>query len=231
MGTIRVLGDDGIPQPEPPTVSVDPALTTGLEIGVDLNLLATGDDPDGNNQNLVYAWQVTSAPAGANFTLASTDGTSNVFTSQTVGDYEITVTVTDEVGLTAFATAIVSVVNNDTDGDGIIDSEDNCSLIPNPDQADQDNDGLGDVCDSDADGDGFINIVDCNDFDATINPNATEIIGNGIDENCNGLGDDSAAGLIGNIVTIINNLPNSDFRNGRSRQWYLIRLQKGGKSY
>ena len=35
----------------------------------------------------------------------------------------------------------------DTDGDTILDPADNCQLIPNPDQADEDSDALGDVCD------------------------------------------------------------------------------------
>ncbi len=35
----------------------------------------------------------------------------------------------------------------DSDGDGIIDSEDNCPNDPNPNQEDADGDGLGDVCD------------------------------------------------------------------------------------
>lgn len=34
----------------------------------------------------------------------------------------------------------------DTDGDGAIDGVDNCPLTPNPDQADCDGDGIGDVC-------------------------------------------------------------------------------------
>lgn len=37
---------------------------------------------------------------------------------------------------------------NDADSDGIVDSLDNCINIANPDQADYDNDGIGDVCDT-----------------------------------------------------------------------------------
>lgn len=37
---------------------------------------------------------------------------------------------------------------NDQDGDGVEDSVDNCPQDPNPDQADGDGDGIGDVCDS-----------------------------------------------------------------------------------
>jgi len=39
-----------------------------------------------------------------------------------------------------------SCVAEDNDGDGVIDADDNCPLIPNPNQADSDGDGRGDAC-------------------------------------------------------------------------------------
>lgn len=42
----------------------------------------------------------------------------------------------------------------------------------------------------DSDGDGFVWCRDCNDRDAAMNPNAVEICGNDVDENCNGRKDD-----------------------------------------
>nr|WP_319936714.1 PKD domain-containing protein [Neolewinella aquimaris] len=68
------------------------------------------------------------------------------------GTYNITLTVTDDEGTEGTASAELRVLNGqgDTDGDGIINDEDICPLIANPNQvlptfyADFDNDGLGD---------------------------------------------------------------------------------------
>ncbi|MCK5282800.1 MAG: thrombospondin type 3 repeat-containing protein [Nanoarchaeota archaeon] len=75
----------------------------------------------------------------------------------------------------------------DSDGDGVPDSLDNCPSIPNPNQEDIDNDGLGDACDSctDVDQDTYCaEIDDCNDNDDLVNPGAAEICNN-VDDNCN----------------------------------------------
>ena len=40
-------------------------------------------------------------------------------------------------------------LDDDSDGDGVPDVHDNCVIVPDPDQADLDNDGAGDRCDSD----------------------------------------------------------------------------------
>jgi hypothetical protein len=47
----------------------------------------------------------------------------------------------------------------DLDNDGVLNADDNCIYTPNPDQADSDNNGVGDVCEDD-DGDGVLNFED-----------------------------------------------------------------------
>lgn len=59
----------------------------------------------------------------------------------------------------------------DTDGDGIPDHLDNCSLIPNPDQRDTDGDGYGNVCDADLNNDGIVNQLDSGLFRAAFGSN------------------------------------------------------------
>jgi len=76
----------------------------------------------------------------------------------------------------------------DSDGDHAGDHCDNCIDLYNPGQDDLDGDGEGDSCDPDADGDGFWAICDdCDDLDPDTYPDAPELIGDGKDNNCNGL--------------------------------------------
>ena len=70
----------------------------------------------------------------------------------------------------------------DTDGDGILDSGDNCVNIPNADQSDIDGDGLGDVCDDDIDGDGILN--DDDNCPTRPNPDQIDSDGDGVGDAC-----------------------------------------------
>ena len=60
---------------------------------------------------------------------------------------------------------------NDADGDGYLDTDDNCANLFNPDQADSDRDGLGDLCDPKP-----------NDFDGQVSGHSV-LIGTGASSN------------------------------------------------
>jgi Zn-dependent metalloprotease len=73
-------------------------------------------------------------------------------------------------------------VDNDNDGDGVLDVDDNCPIVRNWPQADQDGDDLGNECDPDLDGDGTNNGMD----NCPIVPNGgqTDADGDGVGDLC-----------------------------------------------
>ncbi|NQZ42887.1 MAG: thrombospondin type 3 repeat-containing protein [Flavobacteriaceae bacterium] len=72
--------------------------------------------------------------------------------------------------------------DDDDDNDGIDDVDDNCPLTANADQADNDMDGLGDVCDDDDDNDGILDTEDNCPF--TANADQADGDGDGIGDVC-----------------------------------------------
>ena len=92
----------------------------------------------------------------------------------------------------------------DSDGDGVTDDVDNCPDNGNADQADLDDDDIGDVCDTDIDGDGLIT-----DQESTYStdPYNSDTDGDGInDGNEVALGRNPAFNEAVPVVTIINSL-------------------------
>ncbi|WP_438853359.1 thrombospondin type 3 repeat-containing protein [Agromyces sp. M3QZ16-3] len=68
---------------------------------------------------------------------------------------------------------------NDRDGDGIVDEQDNCPDVVNPEQDDLDSDGLGDSCDPDIDGD---NVSNEQEVVAGTDPTSPDSDGDGISD-------------------------------------------------
>ncbi len=87
----------------------------------------------------------------------------------------------------------------DLDLDAIIDTTDNCPSVANADQADLDGDGLGNLCDDDADADTVLATAgDCNDLDATVLPSAVDSPDiDYIDSNCDGMD-----GVVSNAIWV-----------------------------
>ncbi|WP_299001152.1 thrombospondin type 3 repeat-containing protein [uncultured Tenacibaculum sp.] len=91
--------------------------------------------------------------------------------------------------------------NGDADGDGVLNGVDNCPNTANADQADIDNNGIGDVC-QDTDEDGVLDVDD--NCPNTANPNQTDIDNNGIGDACQDTDDDGVMDDVDNCLTTKN---------------------------
>lgn len=127
-----------------------------VRVGSSTELSATATDENGDP--LVYSWSSTVGP------VAPPDAAEASLTCNTVGRGLVTLVVDDghdcNVTRRAPITCLAGPDADDRDGDGVVDTTDNCPTVANSAQGDMDGDGLGDVCDPDFDGDGVENLTD-----------------------------------------------------------------------
>ncbi|MCX6829681.1 MAG: PKD domain-containing protein [candidate division Zixibacteria bacterium] len=116
------------------------------------------------------------------------------------GIYTVILTITDRCGTStmtknAFVTVTAPAGTPDTDNDGIINACDNCPSVANPDQANNDHDALGDLCDPDDDNDGIPDLTD--NCPMIANPDQHDSDSDGIGDACDfRCGDINNSGLI-----------------------------------
>lgn len=108
-----------------------------------------------NDTNASYRWLDCSI--GNTFI---ENATSREFTPLVSGNYAVEITLGTQTVISNCVEVIIPPNENDDDADGVLDDVDNCPLTFNPNQADSDNDGIGDVCDDDLDNDGVPDILD-----------------------------------------------------------------------
>ena len=138
------------PVNDAPVIGLVPDLTLPEDGTVTFSLVASDLDGD------ALTFTIDRLPADGSLVLdAATGEASFTPTANFAGTLSFAWSVTDgtatvgpdEVGVT------VTPVNDDDDGDGLLDADDNCPLAANPGQEDTDSDGLGDACDPDDDND------------------------------------------------------------------------------
>ncbi|WBX73918.1 choice-of-anchor B family protein [Tenacibaculum pacificus] len=99
-------------------------------------------------------------------------------------------------------------INNDTDGDEIINSLDNCPDTANKEQLDTDGDGKGNICDDDDDNDGIKDVDD--NCPLMPNPDQKDTDGNGIGDVCDKYLNDTDKDGIKNDIDNCPNTANPD---------------------
>ena len=176
-----------------PTADVQPELIVIPEGGEGVADGSGSADPDGDA--LVFDWicdgNIVLRADGQNL-IIDASGIDAPAEGLTI---DCALTVTDPDGASDTVDFIVQIVNVDEDGDGFDDNNDNCPDVANPDQADADNDGIGDACDTpdpDGDGDG---VADGDDNCPEIaNPDQADADGDGIGDACD-IADEDGDGI------------------------------------
>lgn len=100
------VADDECPGTDPPILTCGGSIST--EPLQTISISASGSDPDGGA--VTYSWAVTSRPPGSTSEPANPAAATTTFFVDLAGDYELTVTITDDEGDTASCIVNVQAV-------------------------------------------------------------------------------------------------------------------------
>lgn len=174
-----------------------------VEINSDIIYVGALLDPvDGSDRGSVYEFSLDSGGVWTESDkITDVDGlTQSLGISLAASDLELFISAFASVGVFDIA------VFTDADEDGIEDGFDNCPFNSNPDQADNDGDGVGNICDDDDDNDGVIDGVD----NCPVSPNSdqSDVDFDGVGDACdpefdNETAADEAENIINDAVGII----------------------------
>ena len=93
-------------------IAVANAIPATANRGDTIQLVSTGtNDPDGDT--LQYLWAVTTKPSGSTPTLTGANTPTATFTTDTLGNYEVTLSVTDPTGSTGSDKVSIVIINQD----------------------------------------------------------------------------------------------------------------------
>ncbi len=170
--------------PDNPVVPLDPAAVSNVQAtvtgntitvswtnpnregitGFNITWINVGDDADPTDRRDIV---LTDPPANV---AAGADNTDTITDLTYAATYRITVTVLYAGQDPAASGPVQRSVTidqdlTDTDDDGVVDADDNCQSVANPDQLNSDTDALGDACDDDDDEDGTPDTTDVDDND------------------------------------------------------------------
>jgi hypothetical protein len=184
--------------PQPTTVEFSSATYSVSESGGSATITVTRSGPTTGTTTVHYSTSDGTAQAPDDYTSSSgtltfaPGETSKTFSVPIIDDLldetDETVNLTLDsptggvLGLTPAAVLTIEDNDDDLDGDGVPNDSDSCPAVANPDQADNDGDGLGDACDPDDDND---NVPDANDnCPTTANPDQADNDHDGLGDAC-----------------------------------------------